>query len=1038
MIAYFVRHPVAANILMIGACVLGLAALPDMERESFPEFAASRVTVTVPYPGAAAIDVDEQICAELDSSLSGVDGLDEMECQSTEGVAAATLTVEEGGDISQFFNDILSEVQAIDGLPADAEEPTVSIAGRAEQIALLAISGIDGEDGLLRYADRLAAKLSALPLVSEAEVGGISERALSVELHQDSLRRYGLSARDVADAVNARSFNQPLGTARTSDRELKLRYEGVSRSVAALEDVVIRQNETGGFVRLSDIADIRLVAARPELQSFIDSERAATIRILKTKTADALDAFAEVRQLIDEEEARLPAPFAITVVNDATQNIEDRIRVVSENTMIGLVLVLIVMAAVFSFREALWISAALPISFLGAFFILNVIGVTINMISLIAMLMAVGLIMDDSIVIADNIDKWRARTGSKAASVRGASEVSPGVLSSFLTTACVFTPLMFLSGEIGSILEVVPIVLLIVLAVSLVEAFLILPHHLSHVHDERSRQERRLAPRAIGWLNERVIVPTARVLVAWRYLTLGLTVAALIATVGLIASGTVKVIGFPTTEGDTIEARIALVSGTPLERTEAAVDQMLTALRQIDSELTPLTEGGAPLVERVLVRFAVNSDIRDNGPHTATITVDLLPSDLRNVRADDLAALWEQRTGPIAGLVQSRFGQISFGPGGADLDVELSSRDVAQLEAASQALYAELIAHPHVTGAYEDFSGNQAQMTIALNTFGASIGLTPQNLAGQLRAAFSGNETDTFTEGFTDLAVRVELGDSIASTSQLEAYPITLPSGAVTTLAQVADLTPVNGFAQITRQDGAAIARIIGQIDRDATTSTDISTQIREIYAPMIEERYPEVSVGIGGATEAQQETQSSIVGALLVGLIGVYLILAYQFHSYTLPLVVMLSIPFAIIGVVLGHMIIGIDLAMPSFVGFASLAGIVVNNAILFLAFFEMASEDSAVEGAVEAVRQRFRPVLLSFLTTFVGLLPIIFETSPQAQTMVPLVTAVAFGLLSSTVLTIFVLPSALAIYFDWADLEKWRASRVGTREKTPANALP
>ena len=1026
MIRYFVLHPIAANILMIAACVLGIAVLPSFERESFPEFTPSRVSVSVTYPGAAAIDVDEQVCAELDTALNGLSQLDDIECQSTEGRATMTLTIVEDGDISQFFNDVLSEVQAIQDLPAEAEEPTVSLAGQEEQILLLAISGIDGTGGLLRYADELAVRLAALPLVAEAEVSGISEQEFRVALDPVALRRYGMSAQDVSDAIQARSFNQPLGTARTDALDLTLRYQGVSRSAESIENIVVRETSAGGFVRVSDLANVRLTSAEPELKSYVDGTEAAIIRVMKTKTADAINAFGQVQEVIDTEEARLPDPFGIAIVNNETENIQDRIRVVVENTIVGLFLVLVVMSLVFSFKEAFWIAATLPISFLGAFFVMSALGITINMISLIAMLMAVGLIMDDSIVIADNIDKWRNKVGSNAAAYRGSAEVAPGVFSSFLTTACVFTPLMFLSGELGSVLEVVPVVLLIVLAVSLIEAFLVLPNHLSHVRADRAHQRRRRVPRLIHALTERVVIPVARFCVEWRYATLGLTFGVLIASVGLITSGTMKVVGFPTTEGDTIEARIALTAGSPLERTEATVAQLVAGIESVDQVLTPLTTGGQPLVERVLVRYATNQDVRSNGPHTATVTVDLLESTQRNISADDVALRWEKAAGPLTDISQSSFVQTAGTPGGSDLDVELTSRDLQQLEDATADLFARLIARPDVTSAYADFTGGQMQIELSLNDFGAAAGLTSQSLTTQMRAAFSGSETDAFSRGFSDLTVRVEISDSVPTMAELEQYPIVLPSGQSTPLSQVATITPVEGYTQITRQNGAALARIIGQINRDATTSTAISMAVLNDYAPQIEQTYPAVTVGIGGATEAQQETQSSILTALMVGLIGVYLILAYQFHSYVLPLVVMLSIPFAIIGVILGHLVVGIDLAMPSFVGFASLAGIVVNNAILFLTFFEMESEKSAVKGAVEAVRHRFRPVLLSFLTTFVGLLPIVFETSPQAQTMVPLVTSVAFGLLSSTVLTIFVLPSALAIFFDWADLQKWRESRA------------
>lgn len=1026
MIQFFVRHPNASNLLMIASCILGLSVITGMERESLPEFNPSRVSVSVLYPGASAVDVDEEICQELDSSLSNISDLDELECQSTEGRANATLTMADGGDISQFFNDTLSEVSALNGLPTDAEEPTVAVAARDDLIGLIAISGIEGADSLLRYTDGLAAQLGHLSMVSDARVTGIGNQEYRVTFDALALRQFGLSARDVSDAIAARSLRQPLGTVRTSDQDFSLRYADIRRSVDELESLVLLRNDGGGVVRLSDIGTVALVSGQPELQSFIDDDLAAIIRISKKGDSDAINAFAQVTTVLDAERSRFPKPFSITVINDTTQNIQDRIDVVLGNTAVGLVLVFIVMCLYFSIREAFWISAALPVSFLAAFFVLSLLGVTINMISLIAMLMAVGLIMDDSIVIADNIAKWRRRAGPAAASVRGASEVMPGVLSSFLTTACVFTPLMFLTGEMGSILEVIPVVLLVVLAISVVEAFLILPNHLSHAADDHEKQARRIAPRITESVKDKFVLPVVKAFVAWRYLTLGLTFALLIATVGLIASGTVKVIGFPASEGDTIEARLTLTAGTPQSRTKATVDQLLRGLAQVNETYGPKASGGDDLVERVLVRYAVNADVAGNGSHTATITVDLQASEQRNVKANEVLLAWKAAAGLLTDVTQSNFTQTTTGPGGSDLDVILLARDLDQLEAASEALFEKLIARDDVTDAYQDFSGGQTEVALSLNPFGSSSGLTPQQLALQLRSAFSGNETDSFMEELTDLRVQVELSDSINGLSDLEAFPINLAGGGQVALNSVADIEISPSYTQITRQDGAAVARIIGKIDNDATTSAILSQLIRTQYGPEIAAAFPGVSVGIGGATEAQQETQSSIVISLLIGLIGVYLILAYQFRSYTLPIVVMLSIPFAIIGMVFGHLALGLDLSMPSFIGFASLAGIVVNNAILFVTFFEMETkEGNYITAAVEAVSHRFRPILLSFTTTFVGLLPIVFETSPQAQTMIPLVTSVAFGLLSSTLLVVFVLPAALAIYFDFFSIHKWLATR-------------
>ncbi|MEL6977733.1 MAG: efflux RND transporter permease subunit [Pseudomonadota bacterium] len=1029
MLDYFARHPNAANLLMIAAIMLGLLALPGMERETFPEFTPSKVTVSVVYSGASAEEVDETICLELDDALTGVDALEEAECVSVDNLATATLTMAEGGDLSAFYNDALSAASSL-SLPEDAEAPTVAIQGRSETIALLAVSGLDGHRALVAYADRLAARLRTLPMVSEATVGGVSDAEFKIVFDQAALRRYGVDARRLADEIAGRSLSSPLGQVETRDRDFALRYDDARRDRAPLEDLIVLQNATGGFVRLRDVATVSLGEAETERRAAIDGRRAAIISISKTKDDDAIEAFAEVRALIDAEEARYPDPFAITVINDTTEAIDERVSLILSNTLQGLVLVFIVMALFFSMREALWISAALPVSFLGGLFALSLVGVTINMISLVALLMAVGLIMDDSIVIADNIAKWRERLSPADAAVRGVREVAPGVFSSFLTTACVFGPLMVLSGEMGAILQVIPVVLLITLSVSLVEAFLVLPRHLSHggghgapaLASAAATRPPRWAPAQLERFVERRLAPTVERLIRWRYLTLGSVFALLIVTVGLMASGVVKLIGFPTIEGDTIEARIALASGAPLERTEAAVAQILEGLERVNAGLTPSTDGAAPLVTRVLMRYATNADVKDAGAHTATITVDLLSSERRNISADDVAARWRAASGPLPEVAQSSFAQTTRGPGGQDVDIALSAPDLATLDAASAEMLARLRAVPHLSDIYRDFRGGRPEIRITLKDLGYTIGLTPDALSSQLRAAFAGFETDDFRIGPSAVSVRLELADSVPTVSELEQFPISVGEGRQAALGVVAAVEIVDAYAQITRERGLPTARILGDVDQAAITSAEVAAIALDRLAPEIQRLYPGVEIGIGGATEDQQKTQSSIVSALLAGLVGVYLILAFQFRSYALPAVVMLSIPFAAIGSVGGHLAFGAPVSMPSIVGFASLAGVVVNNAILFVAAFERAARAASVaEAAVAAMRRRFQPVLLSSLTTFVGLLPILFETSPQAQVLAPLVISVAFGLAASTALIVLALPPALVIYFDFFDPKRW-----------------
>ncbi|KEJ88869.1 efflux RND transporter permease subunit [Sulfitobacter donghicola] len=1033
MINYFVRHPVAANLLMVLIIVLGASVVSGIERETFPAFTADSVNVSVSYPGASARDVDEEICGPIESALTGVSGLEELSCLSVEGRATATAELEENGELIQFFNDVSSAVSGITDFPDDAEAASIEVANRSDLVALAAISGVAGKDGLVSYADDLSDRLLALDGVAEATVSGITDRELKVSFDQQALRRFGLSSSDLVSVIEARSFQQPLGSAALSEGDLVLRYAGATRTVADLEDLIVIENPDGAVARLSDVATVTLVDSDENTQSFIDGMQTAIISISKSTEEDSIRLFERVEALLEAERAAYPAPFDITVISNFSELVEQRIDLIVENIVLGLILVFATMWLFFSLREALWISVALPVSFLGSLFVMSVLGITINMITLIALLMAVGLIMDDSIVIAENIDKWRRKAPPLEAAAKGTMEVLPGVAASFLTTACVFGPLMFISGELGQVLKFIPMVLLITLSVSLVEGFFILPHHLKH-SSGASVSKPRIAERGLEWLRERVVIPIATALVRLRYLTVGSVFAILILSFGLVASGAIKVIGFPASEGDTLVARVALTSGISRTRTVNTVDQLIAGLKVVDEDLTPNTTDGAPLVEQVLVQYAVNTNVYDNGSQTATITVDLLDSALRNVSADAVLAAWRAAAGPLPDVVQISFAQSESGPGGSDVDVELLGRDLVQLEAATEVLTNELLAREDVTEAYQDFYGGRQEVQVALNAFGYSAGLTPQSISQQLRAAFEGSETDSFQQGSSDRTVRVQLADTVASVTELERFPIILSNGSQTSLATVADLIIGAGYPSINRKNGLAVARVQGQIDRDATTSTAISNVVLEEIAPTLATEFPDVEIKIGGATEEQQKSQSSTLSALGLGLMGVYMVLAFQFRSYSLPVIVMVSIPFALIGTILGHWVLGLDMSMPSLIGFASLAGIVVNNAILFLTFFQSHLEgDDYVGASLNAVRDRFRPILLSSMTTFVGLVPIIFDTSPQVQTLVPLVVSVAFGLLASMVLVVLVLPSILSIYFDWFSVRKWVGQFQGEEDVLP-----
>ncbi|MDU8925829.1 efflux RND transporter permease subunit [Alisedimentitalea sp. MJ-SS2] len=1040
MFGWFVRHPVAANLLMVGLCLLGLASISNIKRETFPDISKSIVSVTVAYPGASARDVAEEVCAPIEDALTGTTGLADMTCLAIDGVAQAAAELDEGGDEIQFYNDVFSSVSGINDFPTETETPMIKLQGNTELIAMLAVSGIDGKEGLIRYSDTLADRLQHLEGVTEARVSGITDRELRVSFDDLALRRYGLSGKDIVNAINARSLRLPLGAMLTDEQSLTLKYADTRRNKAELEDLIILQTASGGVVQLSDVASVNLVDLDENQESFINGKQAAIIYLFKTKEADAIRAYNRVEALLVEERAKFPEPFDLTITFNMTDLVNERLNLILKNTGIGLFLVFCTMWLFFTLRDALWIAAALPVSFLGTMFLMSTLGISINMITLVALLMAVGLIMDDSIVIAENIALWRKRAGQREAATKGLLEVIPGVTSSFLTTACVFGPLMFLAGDMGRVLQFIPMVLLLTLALSLVEGFLILPHHLSGGHgpDNPDNSHNRPAARAIEAFKEKIVIPLAGAFVKVRYLTVGSVIAALILSVGLVTSGQIKVVGFPAIEGDTVQVKLALSSGIARERTVETVDQLTSALDRVNAQLTPKTEGQEPLVKRVLVQYATNSDVNDNGSNTVTLTVDLLESSRRNIRADDVLAQWRAEAGPIPDLVQASFAQAELGPGGSDIDIRILGRDLAQVEAAGAEMLARLLARDDVTEAFLNFHGGRFEASLSLNAYGSAIGLTPQSLADQLRQAFSGSETDNFRSGLSTVTVRVELDNAVDSLTKLEQFPISVGNGKLTELATVADIELTTSYPAINRRNGQTEANIIGQIDRDAVTATAIATFAVDEVGPELETLYSGISIDIGGASEDQAKSTASMQSKLLLGLAGVYLILAFQFRSYTLPLVVMLSIPFALIGTIMGHWAMGIDLAMPSFIGFASLAGIVVNNAILFLTFFQTHLKDEDhVSAALDAVRDRFRPILLSTGTTVVGLIPLMADGSPQVQIMVPLVLSVAAGLTASMILVVLVLPSLLTIYFDVFSVRNWidKFDVIGTRhdEATP-----
>ncbi len=1034
MISFFARHPTAANLLMVLLLAAGAISLPSLKRETLPDFAADSAEVRVIYPGASAAEVEESICQRLEDAIDDVTDIDEVRCDAREGLATATIDMVEGGDLDRFLSEVKTEVEAIDDFPDLAEKPTIRELNRTDNVISVAVSGPMAEPDLKVYAQDLKDRLTALPEVSQVELQGFSQRQIRIALSALALRQFGLSVADVATIIERQSVDLPSGTIDTSDNDLLIRFADERRTPRAFEDLVVRGGDTGAEVRLGQIAHISDRFERDEDRVLFNGRRAALLQVRKTKPQDTLTVKKTVESFVATERLRAPPAVELVLTRDTASVVQDRLRMLTRNGGQGLVLVFLAMWLFFSLRYSFWVAMGLPASFLGSIFVMTMIGQSINMLTMVALLIAIGVIMDDAIVIAENIANHR-RQGKNplAAACDGTREVAPGVASSFATSVCVFLPLAFIEGDLGKVLRVVPIVLIVTLSVSLVEAFLILPHHLAHTGVERTGGWFRTRFDAgFARLQERGLGRLVDLAIEWRYLTVGLVVALFLLSLGMVAGGGVKFRAFPDLDGDVVEARILLPQGTPLARTEAVVADVGAALARVDQALSQGLPDGQSLVQNVLIQFNANADAFESGPHLATVTVDLLGAEARPFRIDDILKLWREEVGDVPDVISLGFKEPQFGPAGVPIEIRLQGPDLAANKAAAQDLIGWLERYAGVLDLSDDLRPGKPEVRLKLREGASGLGLDGAAVASQLRAAYFGKTAAEIQVGTEDFEVDVQLAASDQdSMADLEYFAVTLPDGAQVPLSAIADVALDRGFARIARIDGVRTVTVRGDIDAQRANLNDILADTRARFLPDLVTRHPGVTVSLEGEAAEQGKTQRSILRGFLIGLLGVFILLSLQFRDYVEPLVVMVAIPLALIGVIWGHLLMGLDLSMPSMLGYASLAGIVVNDSILLVAFIKrrVAEGMPIVEAAAAASRRRFRPVLLTSVTTIAGLLPLLFERSLQAQILVPLVTSLAFGLLASTVLVLVVVPVMYAILD-----ELGLSSLAKDRDKRPA----
>lgn len=1022
MIRYFAAHPTAGNLMMIVFVLTGLLTVNSLRRETLPSIAPRNVLVSVSYPGARAEDVEEAICRRVENAVESVEYIAKISCEAKDSLAQATIQMEEGEDLDRFLAKVKTQIDAVDDFPEKAKDPTVEAIGTTNFAASVALTGFENRSYLKAYALQLKDRMLQWGRISQVEIKGFSEHQIRIELKNAALRQYGLSIASVAQKIYDQSIDLPGGTIEAVDGTISLRFADERKKVREFRDLILVSNENGGIIRLGDVATISDRFSLDEDKTLFNGQPAALLEIYTTSKEDMLKVVDAVKALIEKEQEIAPPGIKITLSNDNSSVVRERLNLLVENGLQGLVLVFLVMWLFFGFRYSFWVTMGLPVSFLGALSIMYVMDFSLNMMSMLGLLIASGLLMDDAIVISENIAAHRDKGKSPlVAAVDGATQVFPSIFSSFLTTAMVLGSLIFLSGDTGQVLKAVPIVMLFVLTVSLVEAFLILPHHLLHTlkkSDGGKPGIQKYVNKILTGFSNKIVGPIIDFCMAWRYFTVGIAVALLMVAISMLASGILKFSVFPDLDGDIVEARILLPQGTPLAKTKLVVSKVQASLERLNKDLSQKQPAGQSFVKNVTVQFNKNTDSHETGSHIATIAVDILAANIRSITSDAFIELWRREVGQIPDVLGIKFTETVIGPGGLAIEMRLSGPDLSRLKIASLELQGWLEQYEGVINLMDDLRPGKKELRIRMSEQAAILGITARDIANQLRASFYGtivSEIQVGPESY-EIDVRMDLNDR-NSTADLDNFSIATVDGSLVPLKAVAQITHERGYARINRYNRVRTITVQGDVDRMIANANDIVSDTQKRFFPVLKKKYPDIKVGLGGQNEEGTKTRNSMNTGFVLGLIGVFIMLSFQFKSYIEPIVVMIIIPLSFVGVIFGHIALGIDFTMPSMLGFVAMAGVAVNNSILLVNFIKDHHEDyaSIAIAAPKAARARFRAILITTLTTIAGMLPLLTETSMQAQVLIPTVASLTFGLSTSVIMVLFVVPAVYAILDDF-----------------------
>ena len=1046
-IAWMNENHVAANLLMIFIVVGGAISLFNVKQEVFPELPLDFITIEVIYRGASPKDVEETVCVKIEEAVSGIEGVEKVSSVSSEGVGVVTAQTEFGVDIKEVRDRIKAEVDRITTLPKDAEKPVIKEGIVRAQVIQLGIFGDVDERTLKIVGEEVKNDLLKFPGITQVDISGVKNYEISIEVSEDKLRKLGMTFSEITTAVKAGSLDLPGGKIKTGSGEILLRTNELGKDADSYRNLVLRGSFDGSTLTVGDVAEVKDSFEDSDLLTFFNSKPAALIKVFRVGDQKATEVADIVKNYIKEKDDSLPAGLSIQPWADKTVVLRDRIDLLVRNAIMGFILVLITLALFLDVRLAMWVSSGIVISFLGAFSIMIYTDTSINVISLFAFILVLGIVVDDAIVVGENI--FSEREGGLSpheASKKGVLRVSVPVVFAVLTTIAAFSPLLFLEGSIGRVMSVIPVVVIAVLVLSLVESLFILPAHLGSVKNTNMGtcstylcKISKFTSKGLENFVKNRFSPFLKLAMKYKYTTIAINIFMLLFAAGLLTSGMLSFTFFPEVESDSMISLIEMPPGTSIDQTRAVLEKVEKAAAEVIGEYKKkYPEIADKLVENT---FSIIGEqpAKQGGPSgkaslfadpsKAQITIELLSSEERGFSTTEMVNRWRELTGPVPSVRSLTF-QANLFSSGNPIEVELAGEREEDLAAAVEMTEDILREYKGVFDIKNTLQEGKEELKLKLKPSASTLGLTTNDLAFQVRQAFFGDEALRIQRGQDEIRVMIRYKeDQRRSLADVRNMMIRTKGGDEIPFSDVAQVEMGRGYASINRSNRTRIASVTADVDDLVANSNEINRDLAKRLEKDVLPRFQNVSYSFEGSQREQAKSLNSLVIGYAIALLLIYILLAIPFKSYFQPLIIMSAIPFGLIGAIFGHVLLGRDMTILSLIGVVALSGVVVNDSLVLVDFInELVKEkgETVRDAVILAAKQRIRPILLTSVTTFAGLLPIIFETSLQAQFLIPMAISLGFGVVFSTVTTLVLVPAGILMVEDVKDLIKGKKQEV------------